>query len=128
PMSKNHYPGRWDITACGGVVNGQDDSPLEAAVRETAEETGIDGIDLVFVEEFLNEFPGDNGENRRRWSSLFIGITDIKPVANGIEVVQFQSGYPYELREDATTNPDNYVPSFVFEIEKAERAYQNQTL
>ncbi|MCW1908771.1 MAG: hypothetical protein KIH63_005525, partial [Candidatus Saccharibacteria bacterium] len=25
PMSKNHYPGRWDITACGGVVNGQDD-------------------------------------------------------------------------------------------------------
>lgn len=63
PKTKNHYPGVWDISACGGVVSGE--SHEQAAKRETQEEMGLD-LELKYVESFLNVFPGDNNEERKR--------------------------------------------------------------
>src|SRR5688572_7361678 len=65
PKSKNHYPGRWDISACGGLLSKE--SHEHAAKRETLEEMGID-VELHYAESFLNVFPGDNGEQPRRLS------------------------------------------------------------
>lgn len=46
---KDLWPGRWDL-ACGGVVGAGEDWDL-AAVRELAEELGIEGVPLGFIGE-----------------------------------------------------------------------------
>lgn len=123
PMTKSHFPGRWDISACGGVVSGE--SPAEAAGREALEETGLQ-LDLRFVETFLNVFPGDNGEERNRLSHLYIGISDEAPTAND-EVDEFKAWQPDGLFADIAANPDKYIPSFEIELAKALTAYTAQT-
>ncbi len=123
PMTKSHYPGRWDISACGGVVSGE--SSAEAAEREALEETGLQ-LDLKYVETFLNVFPGDNGENRKRLSHLYIGISDEAPAAND-EVDDFKAWQLDDLFADIAANPDKYIPSFEIELEKALTAYAART-
>ena len=90
PQSKNHYPGKWDISACGGVLS--DETNEQAAHRETLEEMGIE-VDLHYVESFLNVFPGDNGEKRKRLSHLYVGISDKQPQISD-EVDEFKDWLP----------------------------------
>lgn len=115
PQTKSHYPGLWDISACGGVVSGE--SRDEAAGRESLEETGIE-LELKYVDSFLNVFTGDNGEERRRLSHLYIAVSDEVPQPNE-EVDEFRDWDPKELRADAVKNPASYVPSFVVELDMA---------
>ena len=121
PKTKNHYPGRWDISACGGIVSGE--NPDKAAKRETFEETGF-GPKLHRVESFLNIFPGDNGEERRRLSHLYVGVSDDQPEENE-EVDEFKLWTPDDLKLDIQDNPDSYIPSFLFEFDKALKGYKN---
>lgn len=119
PQTKNHYPGRWDISACGGVISGE--SHQQAATRETLEETGIDA-QLHYVESFLNVFPGDNGEERRRLSHLYVAVSDEIPQPNE-EVDEFKLWQPAELHADVLARPDAYIPSFEIELDKALGGY-----
>ena len=119
PDWKAHYPNRWDISVCGGVQSGE--SPEQAAQRETREELGFEPK-LQLAESFLNIFPGDNGEERKRLSYLFIGESDKVPREND-EVAEFKVWDLEELRHDVISNPDNYVPSFLLELDKAIKAY-----
>ncbi len=121
PKIKNHYPGRWDISACGGIVSGE--TPEAAAKRETEEETGGLKPELEYVETFLNVFPGDSGEERKRLSHLYIAQTDEIPQPNE-EVDEFKDWEPAKLREHATLNPDLYVPSLIVELDRAVEAYK----
>lgn len=120
PQTKNHYPGKWDISACGGVLSGETNE--QAAHRETLEEMGID-VELHHVESFLNVFPGDSGEERKRLSHLYIGISDEQPQANN-EVDEFKKWEPNELRADVKAHPDAYVPSFIVELDKAIKGFK----
>lgn len=119
--TKNHYPNRWDISVCGGILSGE--TPEEAATRETREEAQID-TELHRVESFLNVFEGDNGEERKRLSYLFVGITDAVPVADGEEVSDFKGWAPPELRQDVEQHPFQYVPSMIMELDRAVQGYQ----
>jgi isopentenyl-diphosphate delta-isomerase len=119
PQTKNHFPGRWDISACGGVVSGE--TPAQAAVREVLEETGLNPT-LHYAETFLNVFPGDNGEERKRLSHLFVGVSDETPRINE-EVDEFKAWQPDELRADIAANPNSYIPSFLVELDKALAAH-----
>lgn len=121
PQTKNHYPGRWDISACGGMVSGE--TRDQAAKRETLEETGIEA-ELHHVESFLNVFPGDNGEVRKRLSHLYVGVSDQQPRLSE-EVDEFKLWEPAKLRADAENRPDAYVPSFVVELDKAVAGYKH---
>ena len=121
PITKRHYPGRWDISACGGIVSGE--TTKEAANRETLEEMGID-VDLEYVESFLNVFPGDNGEQRKRLSHLYIGISDEMPQVND-EVDEFKIWEPSALRQNVLANPGVYIPSFITELDKAMAGYND---
>ena len=120
PQSKNHYPGKWDISACGGVLS--DETKEQAAQRETFEEMGIE-VELHHVESFLNVFPGDNGEERKRLSHLYVGVSDEQPQINE-EVDEFKNWQPSELRVDVVAHPDAYIPSFIVELDKAIEGYE----
>jgi isopentenyl-diphosphate delta-isomerase len=115
PKTKKHYPGRWDISACGGIESGETHGV--AAARETKEETGLN-VPLLYAGSFLNVFPGDNGEERRRLSYLYIGKTDATPLP-GPDADEFACWDIEALREELKNNPDKYVPSFSVELEKA---------
>jgi 8-oxo-dGTP pyrophosphatase MutT (NUDIX family) len=115
PKTKRHYPGRWDISACGGIESGE--SHEVAAARETKEETGL-VIPLLYAGSFLNVFIGDNGEERRRLSYLYIGKTDATPLP-GPDADEFACWDIEELRAELKTHPEKYVPSFSIELEKA---------
>lgn len=120
PQSKNHYPGKWDISACGGVLN--DETNEQAAQRETLEEMGIE-VELHYLESFLNVFPGDNREERKRLSHLYVGISDEKPQAND-DVDEFKDWPPDALRASVVSNPNAYIPSFIIELDKAIQGYE----
>lgn len=124
PKTKNHYPGVWDISACGGVM--REETHEQAAKRETKEEMGLD-LGLKYLESFLNIFPGDSGEERKRLSHLYIGISDEIPEQND-EVDEFKIWDPAKLRTDVLKNPNNYVPSFIVELDKAVEGRKNKLL
>ena len=69
-------------------------------------------------------FAGDNGEERKRLSHLYVGVSDEQPVTNA-EVDEFKIWEPAKLREDVLARPDAYVPSFVAELDKAIVGHQN---
>jgi isopentenyl-diphosphate delta-isomerase len=121
PMHKKHFPGLWEISACGAVSSGE--SPGQAAKRETKEETGLE-VDLKHVETFLNQFTGQDGHNTtRRLSHLFIAVTEEEPQPNE-EVDEFRAIDRKALEKKVETDPDKYVPSFLIELEKANTAFE----
>ncbi|MEK7096109.1 MAG: NUDIX domain-containing protein [Patescibacteria group bacterium] len=120
PKTKSHYPGRWDISACGSVLSGE--KPEQAAMRETFEETGLK-LKLKYVTSFLNVFPGDNGEERRRLSHLYVSTSDEQP-RTGEEAEEFKAWLPEDLSRDVQSNPEMYIPSFLIELDKALEGYK----
>jgi isopentenyl-diphosphate Delta-isomerase len=118
--TKKHYPGVWDISACGGITHGE--KPEESAQREMEEEMGFT-CELHFVEAFLNEFPGEDGSTRRRLSHLFIGVSEKIPQVNE-EVEAFAAVQGATLVKNIEEHPAAYVPSFLMELEKAQAAVQ----
>lgn len=120
-MSKKHYPGLWDVSACGGLSSGED--PLEAAKRELFEEIGI-ACDLHFVEKFMNSFPDETGKlTRCRYSHLFVGIA--QPDTTHNHEVESVAVFPIaELVSMATNKPQDFIPSFALELEKCLKFYR----
>lgn len=117
--TKKHFPGLWDISACGGIQHGE--KPEVSALREMEEEMCMT-CELHFVEAFLNEFPGEEGSLRRRLSHLFIGVSDKIPQVNE-EVEEFVAVPAAELEQKIQQHPEEYVPSFLMELEKARAAH-----
>lgn len=120
PKDKKDFPGLWDISACGGIHSHEE--PIEAAGRETEEETGGLKPRLVHVESFLNRFTGSDGKETARMSHLYIGFTDETPQISD-EVVEFKLWDPIALRTDILANKNSYVPSFLTELDMATIAF-----
>jgi isopentenyl-diphosphate delta-isomerase len=120
PKHKNHFPGLWDVSACGAVHSGE--KPQDAAEREQLEEMGFTS-DLHFVETFINKFIGHNGQPTQRLSHLFVGISEEIPAAND-EVDEFQAIPHSKLRKNIVQNQNKYIPSFLIELDKAVAAFK----
>lgn len=120
PMHKNHFPGLWDVSACGAVHTGE--KPLDAAKREQLEEMGF-SCNLHFVETFMNKFVGHDGLPTQRLSHLFIGISDELPEPND-EVDEFLAIPHAELKKQVVKEPSSYIPSFLVELDKATTAFE----
>lgn len=122
PQNKKHFPGLWDISACGGMTSGE--SAEIAAEREQSEEMGF-ACELSQVETFLNEFTDHKGLTYRRLSHLFIGISKEIPQVNP-EVDEFLA-VDHSLLEVKIRNEEKaYVPSFLMELEKAVAAHKER--
>lgn len=52
-FNKDHYGGMWEASAGGSALSGE--SPMECALRELKEETGITALELVEVGRVVNE-------------------------------------------------------------------------
>lgn len=119
-LSKRHFPGLWDTSACGALAHEED--PAAAAARELQEEMGIKA-DMHFVEKFLNRFPSDDKQTTyARMSHIFIGISGETPTGND-EVEAVAAFEVDELLQEIQQHPENFVPSFDIEFEKAAAAY-----
>jgi len=121
PKTKNHYPGKWDVSACGGLLGGE--KPDVAAQRELIEETGLVGVPLHYVETFMNIFPGDNGEERRRLSHVYVGKSD-EVLHPNEEVDEFKVWDSETLLADISVRPEAYIPSIETELRIALSGYQ----
>jgi len=66
-------PGRWDQTAGGHVDEGEDYKTT--ALRELAEEMGIEGVELNEVVIFYSE-EKDEKKVKKRFNKIFTGVYD----------------------------------------------------
>ena len=120
PMKKKHFPGLWDVSACGAVESGEDIAI--AAQREQEEEMGF-RAELSLVESFINEFPGQDNQTWRRLSHLFVGESDEIPQSND-EVDEFAAWPFVELRQKIALEPEKFIPSFLVELDKAVKGWK----
>ncbi|MEH3159056.1 MAG: NUDIX domain-containing protein [Sphingomonas taxi] len=78
-----HRYGRSDLWMLPGGGMGRGESPVAAAVREVAEETGCRLTDVVPVAVFVSR-----AEGRRDTVHLMRGATADRPVADGVELAE----------------------------------------
>ena len=50
-----HFGGMWELTAGGSALQGE--SPMECAIRELKEETGIEAADLIELDRIIHHPP-----------------------------------------------------------------------
>jgi len=118
PQDRTH-PGKWDISACGGVRN--DENHEQAAKRETLEETGLE-LEPKYVGSFVNTFTLETGKERTHLSYVYIAISDETPKATK-DSDGFVDWEVEQLMAIATENPEEYVPSFTNELKKVLEIY-----
>ena len=68
-LSKATYPGYWDVAA-GGMVHSEE-SYVQSAARELAEELGVKEVSLTAHERFFFDHPGN-----RVWCAVFSATWD----------------------------------------------------
>jgi len=121
-MTKKHFPGTWDVSACGAIEHGE--NPAAAAAREQKEEMGFN-CKLHLAERFLNSFPDEtNTLTRTRLSYLYVGISDELP-RNNHEVDEFALFEAEQIYEEAVKQPEKFVPSMAKELGIALKKYES---
>lgn len=104
--TKDVYPGRYDFTAGGVIVAGED--PDEAAVRELEEELGVSGVPITPVGR--GEYSDDH---TRFWAYLYT-VTWDGAVRHQPEEVAWGAWWtPHELAELVADDPGRFMPDSV---------------
>lgn len=103
------YPGQWDQSVAGHVDEGE--SYDQAAIREMREEVGID-TPLTFVGKYYSEeLMGDI--LKKRFSSLYVGVTNSEPVLDVTEVSEVRWVSREELRNWIRDRESDFTPGAV---------------
>lgn len=117
--SKEHYPGKWDVSASGHVSAGEE--PIASALRETKEELGlpVEESNLEFIQTRKKEKNFENVVNEYYYVYLmkFDGdINSLKIPKEEVEAIQF---VPISKVEEELRNcSEKYFPhgDYWFEI------------
>lgn len=113
-MSKETYPGLWDISCAGHVLSGE--SHLEAACRELQEELSLTIMQknrLQFLAEFpVVSLPCPNFIDRERHQVFILELEDgeinlLRP--DGEEVSEIRWWKVHEFRNCLKTHPHEFV-------------------
>jgi len=104
------FPNRWDQSVGGHVDEGED--YYDAAIRETKEELGVEGIELKEIIKFYHEEQIGN-KILKRFNMLYGGVYDGKLTLNKLEVSGGRWFKLQELEALINKNPDDFTPAFI---------------
>jgi len=108
---KKLYPGRWDISASGHVIAGEE--PIASALREIEEEIGllieIDKLELIEIRKKEKNFKNIVNEFYYVYFLKFDGdIDSFKLDKKEVETVQFF--HTSKIEEELRNNDKKYLP------------------
>ncbi len=104
--SKYHSGGLWSNACCSHP--GPDEPIMDAAIKRLKEEMGI-SCELSYSHHFIYQVKLDKGLSENELDHVFIGRTDKQPLLNPMEASAFKYMSPEALKNDMTSNPDNYT-------------------
>lgn len=103
-------PGKWDQSAVGHVDEGE--SYIEAALRETEEELGIDVIELEELTKYFSDEKDEADKIKKRFNMLYKTIYDGEIIFGKDEVSEVKWITLYELEKWMKESPDDFTEGF----------------
>lgn len=108
-LEKYHSPGLWTNTSCTHPAPGET-SP-EAAHRRLHEEMGMRAeLREVFSFKYIQEL--ENNLTEHEYDHVFVGISDVLPVPNAGEVVDYKYISFEDLHREVSENPEKFTAWF----------------
>lgn len=114
-FEKYHSKGLWANTCCTHPAPGE--SSLEAANRRLLQEMGMKA-ELKEVFSFTYIEPLENGLTEHEFDHVFTGTTDVLPVLNPDEVMNYKYISLENLKKDIALYPENYSAWFKIIFDK----------
>lgn len=114
-LTKYHSGGLWTNTCCGHPVKGELIS--DAAGRRLFEEMKLT-IPLEEICVFTYSAHFENGLIENEVDHIYYGVSDVAPIPNPNEVVEWKYISASELKIEIKTNPVNYTAWFKIALEK----------
>jgi len=106
---KYHCGGKWTNTCCSHPRPGE--QTADAAMRRLQEEMGLQ-CKLEHIFSFTYHAIFDNGLYEHEYDHVYIGVTDMAPMPNALEVEGFAYLKPEEVESDIFQNPQKFTPWF----------------
>ena len=106
-LSKYHEPGKWSNTCCTHPQ--PNESTLDAAIRSLKNELGMQPY-ITIHDQFIYKSILDNNLTENEFDHIYVGITDIPPVPNPHEVMNYRYVSISELIHDMTLYQWKYTP------------------
>lgn len=104
------YPNFWNDSASGHVDVGE--TYREAALRETKEEMGVEGVELAEIGTFYGE-EQEAALVRKAFNTVFTGVYNKDPVIDPYEVSEFAWVTKEALRARLEKSPHEFPPDSV---------------
>jgi len=115
--NKYHSNSLWTNTCCSHPFPYE--SNLNAANRRLMEEMGMQ-CNLTELFHFIYKEVLDNELTENEIDHVFIGTSDVLPIINSIEVMDFKYMNYSVLKDDIALNPQNYTVWFKMIAEKVQ--------
>ena len=112
---KDTFPGLWDVSVAGHVH--ADETPMEAVIRETKEEIGLDlkAESLRFIGRFKSEHSHPGGILDREFhyvylSELQVPMQTLRPQKGEVSELELRPLMQFSEEVWGLANPGRYVP------------------
>jgi isopentenyl-diphosphate delta-isomerase len=120
-LIKYHSAGLWTNTACTHPFPGE--SNKEAAMRRLSEEMGLRVDDLTDLFHFIYYAPLDHALIEHEFDHVFVGFSDVKPIINPLEVMNFQYIDLADLKNWMERSPQDFTVWFLKMMERLPALY-----
>ncbi len=114
-LHKYHSPGLWTNTCCSHQREGE--SNIEAGKRRLMEEMGFE-TELKETTSFIYKAPFDNGLTEHELDHVLVGYYEGEPEINDEEVADWKWMSLEQVKDDISSNPDQYTAWFKIIFEK----------
>lgn len=122
-MHKYHSKGKWSNTCCSHPAPGE--TTPEAAERRLMQEMGLTArLTDLFIFHYQAEL--ENNLTEHEIDHVFLGITDVEPIPNPEEVMNYRYLGFDELKAEVNTNPDAFSAWFKLIYEEVQQHIEAQ--
>lgn len=116
-MGKYHSGGLWTNTCCSHPQPGY--SSVKAAEKRLFEEMGL-VADLNFAFKFTYKVPFENGLTEHELDYVYIGYSDMAPVPNEEEVMEWRYASLRQVEDELASDPEYFTSWFKLCFEKVQ--------